>query len=107
MTIYNNNVLETIHVAEIHVYWNPSSPAGQAITSLTLGEVTIWSGNVNGSPAIFNSFIGNVSVSPNTNKFLRVTFEKNYKVNGIERLIIYFAEASCLPLDSNDPNQIQ
>ncbi len=107
MTIFNNNTLETLHIVEIQIYWNPSSPAGQALTQLSLGGVTVWSGSTTGSPAIFSVFTGDISILPATNKLLQASFAKNYKDDGSERIIISFAENGCPVLDSSDPNQSQ
>lgn len=107
MTVYNNHPTVTLHVTQIQVYWNPSSPAGQALTQVSLGGVNIWSGSLTGSPALFTVFIGDISIGPNSNELLQVSFNKNYKSNGLEQILANFAENGCPTLDSNNSSQLQ
>lgn len=107
MTIYNNHPTVTLHVTQIQVYWNPSSPAGQSLDQVSLGGVTIWSGSLSGQPSLFTTFSGDVSIGPNSNKLLQISFNKNYKSNGLEQILVNFAENGCPTLDSNNSSQLQ
>jgi hypothetical protein len=107
MTVYNNHPTVTLHVTQIQVYWNPSSPAQQALTQVSLGGVTIWSGSLTGSPSLFTAFTGDISIGPNSSKLLQVSFNKNYRSNGLEQILVNFAENGCPTLDSNNSSQLQ
>jgi Flp pilus assembly protein TadG len=106
MIIYNYNAALTIHIAEIQI-WAPPSPAGQSLNRLTLGGAAIWSGALQSDlPTIFSTFIGDVSIKPRSNKFLRVSLSKNYNADGSEKILVAFAENACPVLDSSDVRQL-
>jgi Flp pilus assembly protein TadG len=108
MTIYNNHPSVTLHITQIQVYWDPSSPAGQALEQVSLGGVTIWNGTpLTGSPALFTIFSGDISIGPTSDKLLQVSFSKNYKSNGLEQILVNFAENGCPTLDSSNDSQLQ
>lgn len=107
MAIYNNHPTVALHITQIQVYWNSSSSAGQAITSVSLGGVTIWTGSLTGSPALFTVFTGDVSIAPNSNKLLQISFEKQYRKNDLEQILVNFAENGCPVLDSSNSSQLQ
>lgn len=106
MTIFNQSPNTTILITQIQIYWNPSSPAGQYLSQLTLGGVTIWSGNTTATPAVFSVFTGDMTLGPNSSKLLSVSFDKSYKDNGTEQILVSFAEYSCPLLDSSNSGQL-
>jgi hypothetical protein len=106
MTIFNYSVALTIHIAEIQV-WDPPAPAGQSMNRLTLGGAAIWTGALQSElPTVFSTFIGDVSIKPRSNKFLRVSLGKNYNANGSEKILVAFTENVCPVLDSSDARQL-
>jgi hypothetical protein len=106
MIISNYSAAVTIHIAQIQI-WNPPSPPGQTLNSLTLGGARIWNGASQiESPILFSDFSGDISITPRANKFLQVVFSRNYKANGSEKIIVVFAESECPVLDSSDPSQL-
>ena len=106
MTVFNYSAATTVHVSQIQIYWNPSSPAGQSLKQIYLGGILIWSSQSTSSPLVVNSFIGDVSIAPGTNKLLQVTFDKNYKDNGTEQILVNFSEPGCPTLDSSNTGQL-
>ena len=106
LVIFNYSPALTIHIADIDI-WPPPSPAGQSINRLTLGGLPIWNGAIEiDSPTAFNSFIGDVSIGPRANKYLQVSFSRNYVPNGTEKIFITFDERECPLLDSSNRNQL-
>ena len=88
-----------ITISQIQVYYNNGSPAGQYMSTLKLATITIWSSSLPGSPATVSAFTGDVTVGAGSSKVLEVSFNKNYKANGTERILVTFAEAGCAILD--------
>jgi len=93
-------------ISEIQVYYNNGSPAGQYMKTITLAGGTIWSGNIPSSPATVTAFIGNITINGGSSKVLEILFDKNYKSNGTERLLVRFAEGGCVQLDSQNNGQL-
>lgn len=105
MTIYNNASV-AVTVVNIQIYWNPSSPAGQKLKIIKLGGVNIWSSESTATPLNVSTFIGDVTIPAGSNELLQVTFEKNYKDNGSERILVTFAQSGCPIVDSNNSGQL-
>ncbi len=93
----------TVHISSIQIYYNSTS---NSITQLSFGGVNIWSGTRTGSPRVFNSFTGDVSLAPSSNKILLVQFSSSYQPTGVERILVTFTEPGCPILDSNNTNQL-
>jgi len=94
-----------ISISQIQLYYN-SSPAGQYLKSVNLAGGTIWSGNISNSPATISTFTGNITINGGTSKVLDFLFEKNYKANGTERILVTFVEGGCSILDSANNGQL-
>lgn len=107
MTVFNDSAADTIHIASIQIYFQNNTPNGQALIGLTFGGVSIWSGSLPGSPAVVSSFTGDISVAAGSSKLITLSFEKNYKDNGNEQILITFSEASCPTLDSSNASQLK
>ena len=105
MTIYNNASV-AVTVVNIQIYWNPSSPAGQKLKIIKLGGVNIWSSESTTSPLNVSSFIGDVTIPAGSNELLQVTFDKNYKNTGVERILVTFAQNGCPIVESNNAGQL-
>jgi Flp pilus assembly protein TadG len=106
MTIFNYSAAVTIHITNAEI-WPPPSPAGQTLNRLTLGGAAIWMGNLpSESPTDLSPLLGNVSIGPHANKFLQVGFSTNYQPNGLEKIVISFAENECPALDSSNTSQL-
>jgi len=104
MTVFNYSPSSTITISQIQIYYNTAS--SQTITNLTYGGSSIWNGSASGSPALFFSFSGPVTLTAGSNKLLNVSFSKSYSANGTERILITFAESGCPVLDSNNSGQL-
>src|SRR5581483_2586312 len=104
MTVFNYSPTATITISQIQIYYN-TAPS-QTITNLTYGGSSIWNGSASGSPALFISFSGPVTLTAGSNKLLNVSFSKSYSVNGTERILVTFAEDGCPVLDSNNSGQL-
>lgn len=107
MTVFNDSAIDTIHIASIQIYFQNNTPNGQALTGITFGGISIWSGSLPGSPAVVSSFTGDISVSAGSSKLITLSFNKNYNDNGSEQIVITFSEASCPTLDSNNASQLK
>ena len=106
ITIYNYSAAMTIHIKKIQI-WEPPSPAGQTTNRLSLGGAAIWSGVMQSElPTVFSAFLGDVSIKPRANKFLQVSFSRNYNPNGSEKILVAFIESECPVLDSSDASQL-
>jgi uncharacterized repeat protein (TIGR01451 family) len=95
-----------ITISEVQVYYNNGSPAGQYLKTITLAGGTIWSGSISSSPATVTTFTGNYTINGGSSKVLELLFNKNYKTNGTERLLVKFAEGGCAQLDSENNGQL-
>lgn len=107
MTVFNDSVGVTINISSIQIYFQNSTPNGQALTGITFGGVSIWTGSIPGSPAVVSSFIGDISIPAGSSKLITMGFEKNYNDNGAEIIIISFVESGCPNLDSSNPSQLK
>jgi len=106
MTIFNNNSY-IITIQSVQVYYNSSQPAGQAVTAISLGGSSIWTGSQAGSPATFSTFnLSNATISAGSNKLLQFDFAKGYNSNGTERLLVTFTTNGCAILDSANSGQL-
>ncbi len=106
MTIFSYpSTISIVHITSIQIYYNAT---GNSITQLSYGGVNIWSGTLPGSPGVFSSFTGDVSLSPSSNKILQVQFSSPYQplTGGGERILVYFAEPGCPILDSSNAAQL-
>ena len=106
MTIYNHAAIP-IHITQIQIYWNPSSPSGQKMKTIRLGGTLIWSSETTLTPFTVSTFIGEVEIGAGLNELLQVDFDKNYKSTGIEQIIVDFAENGCPTLDSSNEGQLE
>jgi hypothetical protein len=93
-------------VASIQIYWNPSSPAGQKLKTIYLGGILIWSSESTVSPLTVNTFIGEKTIAAGSNELLQINFDKNYKDNGSERILVTFVENGCPIVDSSNTGQL-
>ena len=93
-------------ISQIQLYYNNGSPAGQYLKTITLAGGTIWSGNIPGSPAAVSTFTGNITINGGSSKVLEFLFNKNYKTNNTERILVTFAEGGCSILDSDNNGQL-
>jgi hypothetical protein len=108
MTIFNYSLTYSITISQIQIFYNSTAPGSQYIKSLSLGGIKIWTSPPpsTASPATFTAFIGSVVINPGGNKILIPTFNKTYKVNGTERVLITFVENGCAILDSDNASQL-
>jgi Flp pilus assembly protein TadG len=102
-TVYNYGT-STITISEVQVYFNNSE--GNGLQAIEFGGLTIWTGNINGSPAAITTFTGDVTITPGSSKLLEMTFKKAYSTNGTERILVTFAQGGCPVLDSNNNGQL-
>lgn len=103
-TIYNYGT-SVITISSIQIFWNNS--VGEGIQQINLGGTTIWTGNVNGVPALMTTFTGDVSITAGSSKLLEIIFKKPpYISNGTERILVTFAQGGCPVLDSSNNGQL-
>lgn len=107
MTVFNDSPSGTITVASIEIYFQNITPSGQALTGISFGGNSIWTGSLPGSPALVSVFTGDITVTAGSSKLISLSFDKNYNDNGSERIVVTFAEASCPTLDSNNSSQLK
>jgi len=108
-TILNNGDA-AITVSEITVNWN--NAGGNGIQEITLGGVTIWSGNTNQNPATFNTFTGLAgarTIPASGNKQMIFIFKNTYVPFDpkSEWVQVAFAEPSCSGIILSTDNQGQ
>jgi hypothetical protein len=101
LTVYNDSD-SPITISEITIFYNSSSPSGQALKSITSGGELIWSGSMTGSPITISDFLVTESIDPGLGTPLKFFFDKNVKVNGTELITIAFVENGC-PLYDTSP----
>ena len=104
-TIFNYGP-SPITISQVQLYYNNSSPAGQYLQTITLAGGSIWSGSIFTSPATVSTFTGNITINGGSSKVLEFLFDKNYKTNGTERILVTFAEGGCAILDSANNGQL-
>ncbi len=102
MNIYNYGNF-AIQVSTITIYWN--TQGNNSITKLLLGNLQIWSGTANLSPASF-SITSNNTIMPGASPMLEIQFNKTYRINNTERIVVQFLEPACPILDSSDSSQL-
>jgi hypothetical protein len=74
--------------------------------AITLAGGSIWSGNIATTPALVNTFTGNVTINAGSSKVLEILFNKSYKTNDTERILVRFGEGGCIQLDSSNNGQL-
>jgi hypothetical protein len=91
-----NNTDQTLHYANLTIFFNASSPRRQRLQSVQNGGATLWSGSTSSSPRSVSS---QGQVDPWSTTRLRFQFSKNYQFSGVEHLMLEFEENGCQTLD--------
>jgi hypothetical protein len=94
LTLYNESAYP-ITLKEVTVFYNASSPAGQAIAAVYSNEVLIWNQPLPGSPITISNLEGTTPIDPWSSMAFKLFFNKTLKVDGSENIIFSFVENGC------------
>lgn len=103
LSITQNKMLLTVHnnsdypitISDITIFYDSTSPSGQGLSTVYASGTLIWEGFKTGSPVTISSFIVNEPIAPWSSAALKMFFEKNIKVTGMENIMISFIENGC------------
>ena len=94
LTVHNDSNYP-ITISDITVFYNASSPAGQALEVIYSDGVSIWNGSMTGSPITISEFLASEPIEPWSSVALKLFFSKDIKINGTENIMISFSENGC------------
>jgi hypothetical protein len=101
MTV-NNNGQDDIHVSEITLSFNATTPYGQALVKAYSGNTLIWEGFQAGSPTTISLQGNEVQIDAMSNTTLMFQFGQDYSLDGSEQITVSFLENGCSILDSSN-----
>ena len=105
-----NKMLLTVHndsdypitIADMTIFYDASSPAGQGLTAIYAGSTLIWDDFKPGSPVTVTEFLVDHHIDPRSSVALKFFFEKSIKLTGTENIMISFVENGC-PIHETAP----
>lgn len=101
----NNDSNYPITIQSMTIFYDSTSPAGQALTAIYAGGTLIWDDLITGSPITISSssFIVNQPIAPWSSVPIKMFFEKSIRLTGMENIMISFVENGC-PIHKTAPN---
>lgn len=91
-----NNTSQTLHYANIMLFFNPDTPKDQELKKIKNDGNTLWDAKTSSSP--FSGSLGG-EVGPSSTIQLEFEFKKDYEITGVEHLLLEFVEKGCQPLN--------
>ena len=103
LSIIQNKILLTVHndsdypitISDMTIFYDSTSPAGQALAAIYADGTLVWDDFMSGSPITISTFLVTQTIDPWSSVALKMFFEKNIKLNGSENIMISFVENGC------------